>query len=236
MAAVGFAVDGGLAERIVWRADQLVKLPDEIDSQEAALVEPTSVAIHAVRRSGASEGDTVAVIGVGTVGMLAMQAAKAQGAIVFAVDPRQMSLDLAAELGADATINPQTEDLSRRLSGLTSGVGPDIVIDAAGSNETAALSVCQVRRGGHVVLVAIYTSTPEFDFNSLVAAEVRLSGSLAYHQRDVEEAVRLIAEGRIKTRELISDVISLDQVIDTGFQRMLAPTKDVFRILVSPNL
>jgi (R,R)-butanediol dehydrogenase/meso-butanediol dehydrogenase/diacetyl reductase len=235
MAAVGFAIDGGLAERIVWRADRLVRLPDEVDSQEAALIEPTSVAIHAVRRSEVSDGDTVAIIGVGTVGMLAMQAAKARGAKVFAVDPRQMSLDLAAELGADATINPQTENLADRLNELTAGVGPDVVIDAAGTDDTTALSVNLVRRGGHVVLVAIYTSTPEFDFNSLVATEVRVSGSLAYQQRDVEEAVRLIADGKIKTRQLISDVITLDQVIDTGFQRMLAPTKDVFRILVSPN-
>jgi threonine dehydrogenase-like Zn-dependent dehydrogenase len=146
-----------------------------------------------------------------------------------------MSLDLAAELGADATINPQTENLADRLNELTAGVGPDVVIDAAGTDDTTALSVNLVRRGGHVVLVAIYTSTPEFDFNSLVATEVRVSGSLAYQQRDVEEAVRLIADGKIKTRQLISDVITLDQVIDTGFQRMLAPTKDVFRILVSPN-
>lgn len=236
MAAVGFAIDGGLAERIVWRADRLVRLPDEVNSKDAALIEPTSVAIHAVRRSGASDDDTVAIIGVGTVGMLAMQAAKSRGAKALAVDPRQMSLDLAAELGADATINPLTENLSERISELTDGVGPDIVIDAAGSSETTALSVDLVRSGGHVVLVAIYTSTPTFDFNSLVASEVRVSGSLAYQQKDVEEAVRLIAEGKIKTRQLISDIISLDQVIDTGFKRMLAPTKDVFRILVSPNL
>lgn len=235
MAAVGFAADGGLAERIVWRADQLVSLPDEVGSQEAALAEPCSVAIHAVKRTGVSAGDTLAVVGVGTVGMLAMQAARARGATVVAIDRRQMSLDLATELGANATINARTENVSQRLGELTSGIGPDIVIDAAGSTETTGLSVDLVRRGGHVVLVAIYTSTPEFDFNSLVATEVRISGSLAYEQHDVEEAVRLIAEGKIKTRQLVSDVISLDEVIATGFRRMLAPTKDAFRILVSPN-
>jgi threonine dehydrogenase-like Zn-dependent dehydrogenase len=77
---------------------------------------------------------------------------------------------------------------------------------------------------GHVVLVAIYTSTPEFDFNSLVSTEARASGSLAYQQRDVDEAARLITEGKIKTRQLISDIICLDQVIDAGFQRVLAPS------------
>ena len=85
------------------------------------------------------------------------------------------------------------------------------------------------------MLVAIYTSAPEFDFNSLGASEVRISGSLAYQQHDVEEAVRLISDHLIKARPLISDVIGLDEVIDAGFGRMFGSTKDVFRILVAPN-
>jgi len=144
-----------------------------------------------------------------------MQAAKELGATVFAIDPRPMSLDLAVELGADATINPQTEDLSHILNTLTGGVGPDIVIDAAGSNETTALPVDLVRRGGHVVLVAIYTSKPEFDFNTLVSTtEVRVSGSLAYQQRDVEEAVRLIAEGKIKVALNKGEELPENAIID----------------------
>lgn len=235
MAAVGFARDGGLAEYLVWPATQVVKLPDNVSSEAAALVEPSSVALHAVRRSRLQPGERVAVLGVGTVGMLAMQAAKALGGQVFAIDRRQMSLDLAKELGADAVINSDATDAEQALLQLTDGVGPDVVIDAAGAANTPELSMKWVRRGGRVVLVAIYTTKHEFDFNNFVSTEVEVIGSLAYQQPDVEEAVGIISTGGIKTTPLISDIISLDEVIDVGFARMMAPTKDVFRILVTPS-
>jgi (R,R)-butanediol dehydrogenase/meso-butanediol dehydrogenase/diacetyl reductase len=171
---------------------------------------------------------------VGTVGMLTMQAAKAIGARVFAIDRRQQSLDIAEQLGADAVINTSKTDPAEALKELTGGVGPDVVIDAAGARDTPELSVKWVRRGGRVVLVAIYTHKPEFDFNNIVSTEVEVIGSLAYQQRDVEGVVRMLARGDIKTLPLISDKISLDEVLDKGFTRMLSPTKDVFRILVSP--
>lgn len=235
MAAIGFAINGGLAEYVVWPASQVVKLPDNVTSEQAALVEPASVAMHAVRRCRIQGGEKVAILGVGTVGLLAMQAAKAMGAQVYAVDRRQMSLDLAKELGADAIINANDTDPAQALADLTDGVGPDIVIDAAGAKDTPEMAVKWVRRGGRVLLVAIYTARADFDFNSLVSTEVEVLGSLAYQQQDVEDVVRLIASGDIKTTPLISDRIKLDEVIDKGFARMMAPTKDVFRILVSPS-
>ncbi len=235
MAAVGFARDGGLAEFLTWPASQVVKLPASVSSEAAALIEPSSVALHAVRRSRLQPGERVAVLGVGTVGMLAMQAAKALGGRVFAVDRRQMSLDLAKRLGADAVVNSENEDAGQSLRDLTDGVGPDVVIDAAGAANTPELAMKWARRGGRVVLVAIYTARPEFDFNNFVNTEVEAIGSLAYQQRDIEEVVRLISQGAIKTTPLISDRIGLDEVIDKGFARMMAPTKDVFRILVSPS-
>ena len=235
MAAVGFGIDGGLAERLVWRSDQLVKIPGDLSSEEAALTEPTSVAIHAVKRSGAGPGDSVVVLGAGTVGLLAMQAAKAFGATVYAVDTRQMSLDLAQELGGDQALDASGGDAAETITSLTDGVGADIVIDTAGAESIPEQAVRMVRRGGLVVVVAIYTSTPRFDFNSLVATEVSMTGSLAYTQADMEDAVRLISSGEIRTRQLVTEIVGLDDVLETAFPRMLAPTKDVFRILVKPN-
>lgn len=233
--AVGFVRDGGLAEYMVWPGSQVVRLPDNVTSEQAALNEPASVAHHAVRRGRPSPGERVAVLGAGTVGILAMQVAKAMGATVYALDRRQMSLDMARELGADATINTDDTDADQALKDLTDGVGPDVIIDAAGGPATPALGVQWVRTGGRVVLVAIYTSKPEFDFNTVVTSEAEIIGSIAYQKEDVEGAVRLIASGAIKTLPLISDIIGLDQVVDVGYKRMLEPTKDIFRILVSPS-
>ena len=231
---VGFDRDGGLAEYLTWPADELIPLPDNVSSEAAALIEPSGVAHHCVQRAGIRPGETVAVVGAGTVGTLTMQIAKAQGARVFAVDVKRMSLDLASNLGAEVAINAAEEDAEEILKGLTEGRGPDVVIDAAGAPNTPADCLRYVRRGGRVVLVAIYTSTPEFDFNSIVAQEKTVIGTIAYTRADVQASVDLIASGKLKTTPLITDQIRLEEVIDVGFARMMAPTKDVFRILVKP--
>ena len=231
---VGFDRDGGLAEYLAWPANELIPLPDSVPSEAAALIEPSSVAHHCVQRGQIRPGETVAVVGAGTVGTLAMQIAKAKGARVFVVDVKQMSLDLASELGAEVAINAAEEDAHSVLTSLTDGRGPDVVIDAAGAPNTPADCLRYVRRGGRVVLVAIYTSTPEFDFNTIVANENTVIGTIAYGRPDVQASVDLIASGKLKTTPLITGQISLDEVIDVGFPRMLAPTKDVFRILVKP--
>ena len=233
--SVGFARDGGLAEHMVWPGSGVIRLPDSLASDEAALIEPTSVGVHALRRGRLSPGERVAVLGVGTVGMLTVQAAKAMGAEVFAIDRRQMSLDLAEELGANAAVNTETSDVPKTLRDLTDGKGPDIVVDSAGGPDTPALAVETVRRGGRVVVLAIYASKSAFDFNSLIDTEAEMIGTQGNLQADMEEAVRLVASGEVKTKPLISDVIGLEQVVDVGFARMMASTKDIFRILVAPS-
>ena len=234
-ATVGFGADGGLAEYVAWPAAQAVALPDNVSSEEAGLSEPTAVAHHAVRQGNVTAGDRVAVLGAGVVGLLAMQAARAMGAWVCAIDIRPMSLERAAALGADATIDSGKEDAVEKLAELTDGLGADVVIDAAGAPRTPHLAIDLVRRGGRVVLVAIYTATPEFDFNTILTKEIEVAGSIGYERRDVEAAVRMLGDGSVKTASLVSGVIGLDEVVDVGYPRMLAPTKDIFRLLVSPT-
>ena len=236
MATVGFAINGGLAEYMSWPASKIIPIPDQISSEAAALVEPASVAIHAIRRAHIDlYGPNVAVLGAGTGGILAIQAAKALGARVIAIDNRAMGLDLASRLGADDVINTIGMDMGKILSDLTDGKGPDVIVDAAGGKDTPELSIESVRSGGRVVLVAIYTSKPQFDFNNIVGRELDVVGSIGYERQDVEEVVNMISTGDLKPEELISDVIGLDEILEKGFPRMLAKSKDVFRILVSPS-
>jgi (R,R)-butanediol dehydrogenase/meso-butanediol dehydrogenase/diacetyl reductase len=118
---------------------------------------------------------------------------------------------------------------------LTGGIGPDIVIDAAGGRDTPIEAVDLVRTGGTVVLVAVYTSKPEFDFNEVMFREVNVVGSLGYQRSDVESVVSLISEKKIQTEMLVSEIIGIDQVVDVGYNKMLSGDKDFFRILVSPS-
>ncbi len=235
MCVAGLSADGGLAEYMTWPSSHLIKLPDSISDREAPLIEPATVAVHAVRRSGVKVGDNVTVIGCGTVGLLTMQAFRAAGARVIAVDVREQSITLAKSLGADETINASDAGAHDQLLDLTDGIGPDIVAETAGAAETPKMAIQWTRPGGTTVLVGIYSATPKFDFNEIVGPEKTVIGSVAASPGDMAATVQLIADGKMSVKELISAVVPLDNAIKDGFERMLRPEKDVFRILISPS-
>ena len=231
----GFSADGGLAEHMVWPAELCARLPEHVGDDEAALIEPASVAAHAARRSGVRLGDRAGVMGVGTVGLLTLQTLKAAGAIVYAIDVRARNLELAAKLGADAVIDASEEDPGTALLDLTDGVGPDIMFEVSGAAGTPVQAVQLVRPRGRVVLVGIYADRPQFSFHDIVGGEKEVVGSVSLEGRDVKAAVRLMSEGKLRVRELISEMVPLSRVIEDGFERMLSPDKDVFRILIRPG-
>ncbi len=235
LCCAGLMANGGLAEYMKWPARLLVKLPDNISDIEAPLLEPTSVAVHAARRSGVKVGDNVAVIGCGTVGLLTVQTFVATGARVIAVDVRESSIAMAKALGADETINASDVAAHDQLLDLTEGIGPDIVVETAGAADTPRMAINWTRSSGTTVLVGIYAATPTMDFNEIVGTEKTVIGSVATSPGDMETAVRLVSEGRIRVKDLISVVVPLDRIIEDGFEKMLDPDKDVYRILASPN-
>ena len=236
MAVAGFMADGGLEEFMVWPADHVVVLPEGISDVEGPLVEPATVAVHGVRRSGVKAGDTVAVIGCGTVGLLTLQAFKAAGARVIAIDIRDQSLELATVLGADWVVNSRDEQAAAgRLMELTDGVGPDIVVETAGARETPRMAIEWTRRGGTALLLGIYSARLEVDFNGIVGREITVIGSVAASPGDMKAAVDLMAQGKIDVKPLISETVPLSRAIEDGFNRMLDPDKEVFRIVIQPG-
>ncbi len=236
MAVAGFMADGGLADFMVWPAAKLVPMPDNISDAEGPLLEPATVAVHGVRRSGVKPGDNVAIVGCGTVGLLTLQAFKAAGARVIALDLRDQSLKLARELGADETISSADENTAAaKLLELTGGIGPDIVVETAGAKETPRMAIEWTRRGGTTLLLGIYSTTPEIDFNNLVGPEITVIGSVATSPGDLEAAVELVRTGKINVKPLISEVVPLSRAMKDGFARMLDPNKDIYRIVIQPG-
>ncbi|NQW21695.1 MAG: alcohol dehydrogenase catalytic domain-containing protein [Chloroflexi bacterium] len=236
MAVAGFMADGGLAEFMVWPADKLVPMPYSISDAEGPLLEPTSVAVHAVRRSGVRPGDNVAIVGCGTVGLLTLQAFKAAGARVIAIDVREQSLTLAKEFGADEVLNSCNEEITAtQVLELTGGVGPDIVVETAGVKETPRMAIEWTRRGGTTLLLGIYSTTPEINFNDVVGPEITIIGSVATSPGDLEAAVELVGSGKINVKPLISRIVPLSRAIEDGFKRMLDPNKDIYRIVIQPG-
>ena len=228
----GFSDDGGLAEYAVWPAALCIKLPDNMSNEEAPLSEPTSVAVHAVMNSNVQVGDTAAVIGCGVVGLLTLQVLQAAGAKVVAIDPREQSLAIARDFGAAATLNPSEVDPSELLPDLTNGYGPDVVIETAGAPGTALNAAQWVRKGGKAVIVGFNHRDQELNFARSFQGEKTIMGSSATGVGEYRKGVDLIARGLVNVKPLISAIIPLDLGIEDGFERMLMPMKNVYRILV----
>ena len=164
-----------------------------------------------------------------------MQVLRAAGARVIAGDLRAQSLELALKLGADAAINTADENALEQLMEMTDGAGADIVVETAGAVVTPRIAINWTRPGGTTVLVGIHAGADTFDFNEIVGTERTVIGSVAAAPGDMEKGIELIADGKVRLDDLVSSVIPLDRVMEDGFERMLKPEKDVFRIVVTPD-
>jgi (R,R)-butanediol dehydrogenase/meso-butanediol dehydrogenase/diacetyl reductase len=224
-AALGLMADGGLAEYAVVPAATAARLPDSLSDEEGALVEPTEVAVRAIRKSDLRLGESVAVVGGGAIGLLVVQVARAAGASrVDVIEPLESRRTLALRLGATAAWDPRAADTSESLREACQGVGPDVVFECAGARDTANLAIRVARKGGRIVLVGIRSEPVPISTLDIVTGEKRLVGSVQHHyDEDLPDAVRLLAEGRVQVGPLITGRIPLERVVDDGL-RALANT------------
>jgi 2-desacetyl-2-hydroxyethyl bacteriochlorophyllide A dehydrogenase len=209
--AVGIDVDGGLAElvrvpaRCCWRA------PADVDDDALVLTEPLAVVVRAVERGVPRDGESAAVIGVGTLGLLALQVLRARGARVLVIGRTSRRFELAGVLGAHAThagADGPLDEAARRFSGRE---GVDLVVETAGTAEAVTHALEVVRPGGRVVLTGLPHEATPVQFFWVVRREVTITGSMIY-QNEFPEALRLIAAGAVQTRPLITHRFGLDDV------------------------
>jgi (R,R)-butanediol dehydrogenase/meso-butanediol dehydrogenase/diacetyl reductase len=233
-AVVGLHADGGLAEYVASTAATCVPVPDGLDADVAALAEPTSVAVRALRKVPYPVGSNVLVVGAGTIGLLVIQVARNSGAsTVVAVDTKPRRRDLALALGADFASEP--DGLEKLLSEATGGVGPDVVIECSGVPGLARQAIRMTRRGGTAVLVGIHGKEEPFDLLDTVLGEKRIVGSAAHlWDEDVATAVDLLARGRIDGRPLLTTHLPLERVVE-GIGVLEDPASDVLKVLVTPS-
>jgi len=236
-AALGLMADGGLAEYAVVPAFSCTRLPEVLSDAEGALVEPAEVAVRAVRKSDLRLGDSVAIIGGGTIGLLILQVARAAGAgAVYLVEPRQNRRQLAATLGVTASFSPRQPGWQQELREACNALGPDVVFECAGARDTADLAVHVARKGGRIVLVGIHPERVPFSTFELIVGEKRLVGSVQHHyDEDLPVAVQLLAEGKVRVAPLISDRIPLERVVEDGLQALAQRPEEHLKIIVSPN-
>ena len=209
--AVGIDVDGGFAQQVRLPARVCWPAPAALADDQLLLAEPLAVVVRAVGRGTARAGETAAVLGVGTLGLLAIQTLRARGVRVLAVGRTSRRLDVAQRLGVEAVATTESGghvDAARALSGRE---GVDLVIETAGTAVAVEQAVDLVRPGGRVVLTGLPHEPSSLSFFSVVRREIQIIGSMIY-QGEFQEAIRLLAAGAVDAAPLLTHRFSLDAI------------------------
>lgn len=216
---IGLDAEGGIAEYVKARPEQLFAVPDALSDEQAALVEPLSVAVHAVRTSSFRAGDAALVIGGGPIGNLIAQVLRAAGArAVMLSEVRDFRRALAQRLGL-ATVNPAEENLREALRRLTGEPVVDRVFEATGAAGAYRDAVAASKVRGEITFVGLPKAPPEVDVLSFVFREIRTTGARVYARKDYQGAIALLERGAVDVVPLITDQLPLKDV-ELGFQRM----------------
>ena len=205
----GYAVEfGAMAEYFVRPSTSVMKVPDSVSDEEAALVEPLSNGVSAVKAAELTLGDTAVIIGAGKIGLGTMLCAKAAGAApVIVIDVVKSRLDKALEMGADVVINAKEVDVISEVVKLT-GAGPDAVLICAREGAVLNQSVDMVRRGGIIVLVGFVPLT-KVNPGMWVWKNLRFIGIYKFSPLSIP--INLMAHKRVNVKPLISEIIPLEE-------------------------
>jgi (R,R)-butanediol dehydrogenase/meso-butanediol dehydrogenase/diacetyl reductase len=228
----GLTSDGCMAEYAVIPSYAAYKLPDSVSDELGALVEPLAVAFHAVQQGNVRTGDTVAIVGAGTIGLSVLLAARAAGASdIYVVDKVKRRGELALAMGATVFINPEDEDPEQRVKELTGGLGADVSLECVGIQVTAQLAQKLARSGGTTVIVGVFEAPASMDLFDLMFNQKTMVGSSIY-VHEAETVIALLAAKRIDPRRLITAKVPLKDAVEMGFEALITSKEDNIKILL----
>lgn len=220
--SLGITSDGGFAEYVSVPQNYLWKIPDELNDEKAVFCEPLSVAVRAVSRATIHSGEYVAIIGAGTIALMALQIVKMANARVLVVTKTDRRLNLARKLGADETISTNNQDLLAGVKSFTKRDGCDAVIEMAGTPGAAENAINIVRPGGRIILSGISSEPSTINFSKIVRNEIKIIGSMIY-QKEFHTAIEMLKRGEIKTAPLVSHRFKLVDISE-AFKNFTSPS------------
>lgn len=208
---------GGFSEYVVVNSDQVFVLPATMSAKIAALVEPLSVAWHAVRESGVTPGETAVVVGAGPIGLGIILALKAHGVDrIIATEPSARRRTVAKQFGADA-IDPMITPVSDYVREATNGAGAEVSFESSGAGTaTFETAVEATGPGGRTVIVALYGTPVSWNPASILFSEKQIVGSFGYWNEDYQKVIEALDNRAIDAEPLITNVISLENLVEHG--------------------
>ena len=227
-------LQGGFAEYIVLDEWRPLVIPKNVSDELAVLAEPASIAVHAVRTSKFSIGDSVVVMGAGPIGLLTMQVLNAAGAgAVYVSEPATARADAARVLGATIVMNPTEEDVVSKILEISGGPGVPIAFDAAAAQPTLQQGLEMVRRGGQVLVVSMAWENVDLLTVEWIGREVEMKASYGSQPIDWRTVLNLMERGLLSERAMVTDesFIGFDEM-QSSMERLMKPDEHVQLVLV----
>jgi 2-desacetyl-2-hydroxyethyl bacteriochlorophyllide A dehydrogenase len=228
----GVHIDGGMAEFISVPSYSLVH-GDGLSFDELALVEPLAIGAHGVRRAGVQPGDVVLVVGAGPIGLGTMEFARIAGATVIALDINDSRLAFCRDrIRVDHTINALTENVTERLSELTNGDMPTVVMDATGSLRAINAGFSYLAHGGRYVLIGLQKGDINFSHPEFHKREATLMSSRNATRQDFKHVISSMKKGLVEPTNYITHRVQFDEVMGQ-FESWLDPQNGVIKAMVA---
>ena len=233
VSCVEYRRNGAFAEYVNVPQHILYKLPNKITFDQAAMVEPVAVALHAIQLTPISLNDTAIVVGAGMVGSFVIQTLKVSGCgTIIAVDLDSDKLDLASRLGADFTFNPDKINVTEKVQELTEGRGADIAFEVVGISQAIKTALDSLRKGGMLTLVGNLSSSINVSLQSVVTRQIRLQGSCAICG-EFTTALSMMERGIINVDALISTAAPLREGTE-WFRRLYKKEPGLIKVILNP--
>lgn len=202
---IGCQTNGAAQEFLAVPQELVIKLPDSIDYDYGALVEPVAVGVHAVRKLTEINDRKVLILGAGPIGNLTAQVAKSLGVkAVMIADISDFRLEIARKCGIDFQVNNIKQDLAEELKEKFGEAKADAIIECVGLGKTINQAINLARKGSEIIVVGVFEEKPVIDFGLIQDRELKVIGSLMYKKDDYETAIDLIQSGKVQLQPLIS--------------------------------
>lgn len=230
---IGLHGDGGFTTFANAPESNVYLLPETLSLQEGALVEPTAVAVQAIKEGGLRFGDTAAIFGAGPIGLVTVIAAKAAGASkIIVLDLSETRLKKAKELGATHIVNSGKENPVEAIRAIVPE-GVDVSFEVAGVAPTFTQAIESTKARGTMVIVSIFARPIEWNPLQLTNTGVKITSSIAYTPTSFQQTVDLMGTGQLNPQSIITSQIQLDDIVEKGFEAL---TKDKAQVKILVEL
>lgn len=230
---IGSDRNGGMAEFVAVPENQLFELPESVSLQDAALIEPLAVGVHMVEKADIKKNDNVLIVGAGPIGLITASIAKEKGATVYISEINEYRIKHAKDLGF-ICVNPTEEDIHSLCNKFTKNKGINASFEVTGSEPGLKDCINITNPKGKVILAGMSSTVPKVDTYMIVKKELNIVGSRVYNDRDYYLAINLIENNQFHSKDFVTDILSLDNVVEQGFHR-IRKGEPIVKAIISMN-